>query len=119
MVMPTSASSSTTGDEVDVVGVVVGDTVSTEAGIVERAVVATAGIDALMETTDGTAISGAPYEVGATGGGAAALETHSVVRNTKTTSHRPRCRNDCDFTLSPHRTVLARAVGGERSDLWR
>ena len=30
----------------------------------------------------------------------ATQEAHKVVRSAKTTSHRPRCRNDCDFTLT-------------------
>ncbi len=90
--MPASTSRSTTGATVDVV---VGDDRSSEVGIVDKAVVATV-VGASIEATDDPVATGPPDKVGA-----ATPETHKVVSNAKTTSHRPRCRNDCDFTLSP------------------
>jgi hypothetical protein len=108
IVMPASRSRFTSGDAVDVVG---GNTVSLVVGTVEKAGVAAAGIDGLMETTDGTVMSGAPDGDGDISR-VAMLATHKVVRNTKTTSHRPKCRNGRDFTPSPQGTVSAVMLRG-------
>jgi hypothetical protein len=59
-------------------------------------------VEPSMEASDDAAATGPSDDVGATAG-AAMLDAHNVVRSARTTSHRPRCRNDCDFTLSPPR----------------
>jgi hypothetical protein len=95
IVISASDSLSTTGDAVDVVG----DNVSTEEGTVETGVVATGG-DGSTETTDGVVETDSSDTVGANAG-STTLAAHKAVRNTKTTSHRPRCGNLFDVTLSP------------------
>jgi hypothetical protein len=79
--MSASTARSTAAASVDVVG----DGVSTEVGIVEKAVTTVVG--ASVEATDDAVEAGAPDELGATTG-TVALEAHAVVRSTKATRHR-------------------------------
>ena len=87
--------------------VVVGDCVSREVGIVEKAVTTVVG--ASVEATDDAVETGAPDELGATTG-AEAVEAHAVVRSIKATRHRTRPRRGFDLTaLSPR---VRASVGG-------
>ena len=86
---------------------VVGDCVSREVGIVERAVTTVVG--ASVEATDDAVETGAPDELGATTG-AVAVEAHAVVRSIKATRYRTRPPRGFDLTaLSPR---VRASVGG-------
>jgi hypothetical protein len=103
---------STTGATFDVF---VDDGESPEVGSVERVVATVVG--APVEALDDAVETGAPDEFG-DGDGAAAPAAHTVVRNTRTPSHRPNCGKGCDFTLSSlgHRTAAACPDGIVQAD---
>ena len=107
-------SANRSGSGTSVVGEVVGNSVSSGIGVVEDGTVATV-VGATVGSTDGIVVATGPSDRLGASTGAQTLAAHKDVRNTKTTSHRPRCRNDCDFTFSPQGTVSAQpALDGAR-----
>ena len=100
--MSASTSRSTAGTAVDVV---VGDSVSSEVGIVEEDVVVGTVVGASVAATVVAVETGSPDE-----GGAVALEAHEAVRSTRATRPRLRSRKCCNLTAlvvqrrAPHYT---------------
>ena len=97
--MPASTSRSTIGVSIEVSVDASVDTVSMGAGRVEEGVVTTV-VGESAGAIDDAVGTGAADEVG-NADGRLTLEAHSVDRSARTTSHRPKWRNDCEFTLSP------------------